>query len=192
MTDSISELLDAAAARTVPVVRGIGDTDLDAATPCADYQVEDLLNHLFLVVVNFQALAAKEEADFGSTPERVRGDWRDRFARETALLAEAWAAPGAEEGETGAMSMPAQVVGGMVLLDLVVHGWDLARATGQDYVPDERAVARLAPLVGQLAPTARERGVFAAPAPAEEAATDFEKLLAATGRDPRWSAPAPR
>lgn len=192
MTDKISELLDTAAARTVPVVRGIGDTQLDAATPCADYQVRDLLNHLFLVIRNFRALAAKQDSDFRTTPDRLQGDWRSEFAGETARLAEAWAAPGAEEGEAGAMRMPARTVGGLVLLDLVVHGWDLARATGQDYAPDERTVAWLAPLVARQAPTARSMGVFAEQVPVGETASDFEKLLAESGRDPGWRADAGR
>ncbi|MCT2593997.1 TIGR03086 family protein [Streptomyces sp. N2-109] len=184
MTDKISELLDAAAARTVPVVHKIGDAQLRAATPCADYQVKDLLNHLFLVMVNFRALAAKEESDFSTTPDRLSGDWRADFAADAARLVEAWGAPGAEEGETGAMRMPARTVGGLVLLDLTVHGWDLARATGQDFTPDGRAVAWLTPLVAKQAPIARQMGMFGEPVPVGEGATDFEKLLAETGRDP--------
>ncbi|HBF83828.1 MAG TPA: TIGR03086 family protein, partial [Streptomyces sp.] len=55
----ISELLDAAAARTCPVVRAVDDAQLTAPTPCGEYDVRALLNHLFQVVTNFQALAAR-------------------------------------------------------------------------------------------------------------------------------------
>ncbi|KAB1931732.1 TIGR03086 family protein, partial [Micromonospora sp. ALFpr18c] len=51
----------------------------------------------------------------------------------------------------------------MALLDLTVHGWDLAVATGQPYQPAPEAVAELHGLVEQLGPTARKMGVFADP-----------------------------
>lgn len=80
----------------------------------------------------------------------------------------------------------------MVLLDLTVHIWDLARATGQEYVPEGEALAvveRLAGTVAELAPTARSMGVFGEAVPEPAGASAFERLLAATGRDPRWAAP---
>ncbi|WP_030252275.1 TIGR03086 family metal-binding protein, partial [Streptomyces sp. NRRL S-455] len=130
--NKISELLDAASARTCPVVRAVRDEQLTCPTPCSEYDVRALLNHLFLVVANFQALAAREPVEFGETPDVVTGDWRGSFEEETARLREAWDAPGAEEGLVGGMGLPARTVGLMVLGDLAVHGWDLARATGQD------------------------------------------------------------
>ncbi|MEV6653343.1 TIGR03086 family metal-binding protein [Streptomyces sp. NPDC051219] len=187
MTDRISDLLEAAAAHAEPVVRGVEDKQLGKRTPCADYDVRDLLNHLFHVVVGFQALAARKEADFSHTPDYLEGDWRGRFAAETGLLAEAWAVPGAEEGTTGTMNLPARTVGSMVLLDLTVHVWDLARATGQDFTPDEEGVRALGALVAEMGPTARRMKVFGEPCPMPDGATPFEELLASTGRDPHWA-----
>ncbi|OAH09308.1 TIGR03086 family metal-binding protein [Streptomyces jeddahensis] len=191
---AVGELLAVAAARAVPVVRAIADDQLTAPTPCADYDVRELLNHLFHVVVQFQELAAKKPADFGSTPDHVGagGDWRERFAEETERLVAAWSAPGAEEGTTGAMSLPARTVGCMVLLDLTVHVWDLARATGQEYRPDPAATGVLQTLgdaVAEMAPTARKMGLFADPVPVPDGASDFERLLGETGRDPGWIRP---
>ncbi len=190
MTQKISALLEAAAGRALPVVRGIDDGQLGRRTPCAEYDVRALLNHLFLVVVNFQALAAREEADFGRQPEFVTGDWRGRFAEETARLVEAWGVPGAEEGTTGQMGLPARTVGLMVLGDLTVHAWDLARATGAEFVPDPEVVEEVGPGLAALAPQAREMKVFGEPFPVGEGATAFERVLAVTGRDPGWSRPA--
>lgn len=192
----IGDLLGMARERAVPVVRGIPDQALAAPTPCAEYDVKALVNHLFQVVVEFQKLAAKEASDFGEAPDRVGAgpDWRERLADETDKLVAAWSAPGAEEGVTGAMNMPARLVGSMALLDLTVHVWDLARATGREYRLGEAAAAvveQLADAVDELAPTARTMGVFGDPVPVAEGASAFERLLAATGRDPRW-APAVR
>ncbi|MEV2256818.1 TIGR03086 family metal-binding protein [Streptomyces sp. NPDC050147] len=192
--NSIADLLKAATAHAVPVVRAIPEDRLTAPTPCAEYDVKALVNHLLQVVVQFQALAAKQNADFSESPDYVAEspgpDWRDRFADEAGKLVAAWAAPGADEGTTGAMDMPARTVGCMALLDLTVHAWDLARATGQEYEPAPESsgvVAALREAVAGLGPTARKMGVFGEPLPVPEGASELERLLAETGRDPRWT-----
>ncbi len=190
MTKKISDLLDAAAQQTVPVVRGVGDDRLGGPTPCADYTVRDLLNHLFHVVVSFQELAARRDVDFSTTPDRLGeggGDWRARFGTETDALTAAWAAPGADEGTAGRMNLPARTVASLALTDLTIHGWDLARATGQHYTPDPAAVEELFVLAEQMGPTARETKQFGEPVPVPDDAPPFDRLLAATGRDPRWT-----
>ncbi|MFI8193054.1 TIGR03086 family metal-binding protein [Streptomyces sp. NPDC085946] len=188
---SLGVLLGAAAERAVPVVRGIPDEALAAPTPCGDYDVRALVNHLFHVVVEFRALAAKQPADFSRTPDRVGagGDWREEFAGAAARLVAAWSAPGAEEGTTGGMGLPARTVGCMALLDLTVHAWDLARATGRTYLPDAGVLDTLDEAVAEMAPTARRMGFFADPVPVARDAGRFEQLLAATGRDPSWERP---
>lgn len=186
MNDKISALLEAAAADALPVLRGVRDDQLTLPTPCAEYDVHGLLDHLFQVVTNFQVLAAKGESDFGAAAERLGDDRCERFAVEIAELIKAWAAPGAEDGLTGAMNMPARTVGAMALGDLTVHSWDLARATGQPYEPPASVVAMLNDEFTALAPTARKMNVFGAPFPVGEEATPFESLLAETGRDPAW------
>ena len=188
MTNTISDLLEAAAECAVPVVRGITDDRLDDPTPCAEYDVRALVDHLTQVVINFQALAAKKDADFSVEARFVDGggDWRERFAEETATLVGAWAAPGAEEGTTGTFGLPARTVGHMVLGDLTVHAWDLARATGQEFTPSPAVVVELGPALDQMAPMARKGGVFGEPVALGEGASAFERVLAVTGRDPEW------
>ncbi|MEW9522076.1 TIGR03086 family metal-binding protein [Streptomyces tubercidicus] len=187
----ISVLLDGAAEAALPVVRAVRDDQLGWPTPCSEYDVRALLNHLFQVVVAFQTLAAKKDVDFSRTPDRLAeygAQWPDRFADETARLVEAWAAPGAEDGLTGGMQLPARTVGAMVLLDLTVHAWDVARATGRPYAPAAGCVAELRALAARMGPTARTMNVFAEPVPVPPGASDLEVLLAETGRDPHWTA----
>ncbi|WP_381795197.1 TIGR03086 family metal-binding protein [Streptomyces niveus] len=186
MDDKISTLLEAAAADALPVLRGVRDDQLTLPTPCVEYDVHGLLDHLFQVITNFQALAGKGESDFGSPPEHLAADRRERFAAEIDRLIEAWAAPGAEDGLTGAMSMPARTVGAMALGDLTVHSWDLARATGQPYEPDAAVVRMLGVEFAALAPTARSMNVFGERFAVGGDVTPFESLLAETGRDPGW------
>ncbi|WP_331770187.1 TIGR03086 family metal-binding protein (plasmid) [Embleya sp. NBC_00888] len=187
MTETISELLRHASREAVAVIGAITDEELRLPTPCADYQVRDLLNHLYHVVVNFQALAARESADFSTTPDFLVGEWRAGFEAETTRLVAAWAAPGAEEGMSGGMGLPARIVGCMALLDLTVHAWDLARATGREYTPPPRVIPALRELVDTMAVTAREMKVFAEPVPTAENASPFDDLLSRTGRDPHWN-----
>ncbi|WP_171908308.1 maleylpyruvate isomerase N-terminal domain-containing protein, partial [Streptomyces niveus] len=66
MTGKISTLLETAAADALPVLRGVRDDQLALPTPCAEYDVRGLLDHLFQVITNFQVLAAKGESDFGA------------------------------------------------------------------------------------------------------------------------------
>ncbi|MFG1776786.1 TIGR03086 family metal-binding protein [Micromonospora sp. NPDC049048] len=191
MATQTSDLLAAAASPTVAVVRAIADEQLDLPTPCRGYAVRDLLNHLFEVVMNFQALAAKRPVEWADKPDHLTDDgWRDRFAAETRRLADAWSDPSALEGVSPGMGIPQATVGGMVLLDLTVHGWDLAAATGQPYRPAPEAVAELHELVAQLGPNARKMGIFAEQVPADAGLSGLDRLLCDTGRDPAWSASA--
>ncbi|MEU8219749.1 TIGR03086 family metal-binding protein [Micromonospora taraxaci] len=193
MTTQTSDLLAAAAPRTVDVVRGITDDQLDLPTPCRDYVVRDLLNHLFEVVVNFQGLAAKRPVEWAEKPDHLGDGWRDRFEVETDRLVAAWSNPSTLEGVSPGMGLPQTVVGGMALLDLTVHGWDLAVATDQPYQPAPEAVAELHGLVEQLGPTARKMGVFADPVthPTPTGSSDLAHLLTQTGRIPTWPTPTP-
>ncbi|MET7821109.1 TIGR03086 family metal-binding protein [Micromonospora zamorensis] len=192
MTTQTSDLLAAAAPRTVDVVRGIADDQFDLPTPCRDYVVRDLLNHLFEVVVNFQELAVKRPVEWAEKPDHLGDGWRDRFEAETGRLVAAWSDPSTLEGVSPGMGMPQTVIGGMALLDLTVHGWDLAVATGQPYQPAPEAVAELHGLVEQLGPTARKMGVFADPLPTPTRTPDLAPtpdlahLLTQTGRTPTW------
>lgn len=186
MTDKISDLMAAAAARAVPVVRGVDDGRLGAVTPCTEFTVRDLLNHLFHVTIGFRSLAAKENFDFASTPDYLTGDWRDRYEREAAQLVEAWSTPESLEGFSPGMGFPQPLVAMMILLDLTVHPWDLARATGQPYEPDPAAVEALHALVEQLGPNGREMKIFGEAVEVPAGASSFDRLLGAIGRDPAW------
>ncbi|MCX4545566.1 TIGR03086 family metal-binding protein [Streptomyces sp. NBC_01565] len=189
---SISSLLGAAAAQAVPVVRAVREEQLGDPTPCADYDVRELVDHLYDVMLNFARLARKEPSSFQKDPDHLKGlaDWRERFTEETDRVVAAWGEPGAEEGTTGGMRQPARVVGTIMLLDMTVHAWDLARATGQEFTPDPAGVEVLSGVIDELAPAAREAGIFEEPKQAPAGASRFETLLATTGRDPGWQPPA--
>ncbi|MGW1056637.1 TIGR03086 family metal-binding protein [Micromonospora rubida] len=185
MATKTSELLSEAAPRAVAVVRAIREDQLDLPTPCADYSVRDLVNHLYQVVVNFQELAAKRPANWDKTDYLTDG-WQDRFAAETERLIGAWADPAALEGVSPGMGLPSETVGEMGLIDLTVHAWDLARATGQPFDAAPDATAVLHAFMDRMGDTGQRMGAFGAPVDAPPDASPLDLALARTGRDPAW------
>ncbi|WP_344861772.1 TIGR03086 family metal-binding protein [Planomonospora alba] len=175
----MNEMLSRAADRTIGVVRGIGDDRFGLPTPCTEYDVRALLGHLSWVAAMMAALARKEQVPPQDTePAALEGRVRDMVA--------AWADPAAFEGESPMMGLPMTVVFQMGLGDLVFHGWDLARATGQDYEVDtETAEATLA-YIEQMAPMARQNGVIGEEVAVPADAPPFERALGLSGRDPAW------
>ena len=85
------------------------------------------------------------------------------------------------------MGMPMTTLGHMYLVDMVVHGWDLARATGQQYEPESEAVSRALDFTGQMVEMGRQRGAFGPPVAVPDDAPEFDRLLGVIGRDPAWT-----
>ena len=106
-------------------------------------------------------------------------------------LVAAWRAPAAWEGmaEAGQIEMPAQVMAAVALDELVVHGWDLAVATGQEYRADEESALRALEFAASVGDDPGSRaGLYGPAVPVPADAPVFERLLGATGRDPAWTA----
>ena len=75
----------------------------------------------------------------------------------------------------------------MVLSEFVLHGWDLARASGAAWTcPDAAAAAVLAAAV-EMGPVARSMGVYGPEVPVESAAPVLDRAVGAAGRDPDWT-----
>lgn len=109
------------------------DDALDWRTPCEAFSVGDLLDHLGGMALAFTAAAAKTPLEGAASGDaaRLRPDWRTRIPRDLLTLAEAWRDPDAWTGMTGAggVELPGEVAGAVALDELVIHGWDLAKAT---------------------------------------------------------------
>ena len=79
--------------------------------------------------------------------------WQRRAPPSTwRALGEAWQAEDAWDGMTqaGGVDLPGAAAGRVVLDELIVHGWDVARATGQPFEPDEAHLTEVEAMVGQL------------------------------------------
>ncbi|WP_329520325.1 TIGR03086 family metal-binding protein [Spirillospora sp. NBC_01491] len=187
----LRSLMVPAADGVARIVRGVPDGRLGSPTPCPDWDVRALLNHLILWTGRAGTAARKqpppapgEDHDFTAEP-----GWAERFAVQARETAEAWTDPAAWEGDTslsGGGGMSAAYIGGIVFGEFVLHGWDLAVATGQhpDLPADlvEAAHRQLVP----TAAMAREYAVFGPEVPVPEESPQLDRLLGLSGRDPDW------
>jgi uncharacterized protein (TIGR03086 family) len=184
--------LHTAAQRTASLVTSLADEQLELPTPCPEARVGDLIDHLGVFAVRFLAAAHKDSGDRTTPPPspsraNLEPDWRDRISRDLLALADAWGDPQAWEGSTyaGGTEMPAAVVGLVALDELVVHGWDIAVATGQPYGPAAQEIEAAMSFVTSFdAP--RDGRLFGPIVPVADTATQLDRLLGLTGRDPSW------
>ena len=136
------------------LIAAVPDGDLGRPTPCTEYTVGDLLHHITGVTVAFGGAAVKargESADMGpwGDASKLDPDWHASLPRRVGALAEAWCNPDAWAGMTrvGGADVPADMTGIILLGELVVHGWGLARGTGLPFAVDPGTVAPLHELV---------------------------------------------
>jgi uncharacterized protein (TIGR03086 family) len=184
----------AQAAEVARVVSGVRDDQLTDPTPCAGTSVAALLDHLDGLTVAFRAAAEKAPSTGGPSADaaHLADGWRTRIPAQLDALVAAWQAPGASDGQTeiAGMGMPAAAVGLVALNEVLVHGWDLAVATGQEYRADPVA-AQACFEFGQGfavgAPEARDE-IYGPVVPVPDDAPVFDRLLGQTGRDPGWTA----
>ncbi|MEU0875771.1 TIGR03086 family metal-binding protein [Nocardia brasiliensis] len=176
------------------VITGITDDQLAAATPCADTTVRDLLAHVVDLTEAFRQAATKEAVGGSVAPviapeNALPADWRALISAQLKALVGAWREPGAWDGitEAGGVSEAAPVMAMIALDELVVHGWDLAKATGQ---PFDATATDLATLLDLLSETPAEGtpGLFGPVLPVPTEASALDRVLALTGRSADWSA----
>ncbi|MFG3257790.1 TIGR03086 family metal-binding protein [Streptomyces sp. NPDC048172] len=177
--------LKPACRRMSEVVEGVGDGQLDGPTPCAEYDVSALIGHVAQVARGFAAVARKEEAGDGPLSAPPEEGWREALAKELGALGEAWDDPAAWEGESGGagVELPNALWGRITLTELVVHGWDLARATGQPFGLPEETVHACYAHVAEFVPNAPLPELWGTPVEVPENAPLLDRLLGITGRD---------
>ena len=184
-----------AAERTSILITSVAEDQLGLPTPCPEMTLGDLIDHIGMFADRFAAAARKDLGDRPWPPprpsrEHLEAGWRGRIERDLAALADAWREPQAWEGMTraGAIEMPAEVVGLVALDELVVHGWDVAVATGNSYEPAEHDVEAATGFVSSFA-APRDGRLFGPVVPVAPSATALDHLLGLTGRDPAWQPP---
>ena len=191
MTNLLPQLT-AASAEAARIARAVSPDHLSDPTPDTEWDVRTLANHLVLwTAYNFE-----QRAHGGSVPDdwqqrdfTAEPSWADAYAEQLDRALAAWSDPAVweEELKVGDSTMPATAIAGLMLLELVLHSWELAVATGQEFhVPGSAEAATLG-LVEEYAAMYRQYQGFAEPLPVAAGATPFDRALALSGRDPQWS-----
>lgn len=191
--------LGPAAGQLAALVARVPDAELGNPTPCPAYTLGDLIDHVGGLALAFTAAARKDGGRYASMQPsgdvaRLRGDdWRARIPRDLAALAEAWRDPAAWDGMTriAGGDGPAAIIGLSAADELVVHGWDVARATGQPYhCPPELLQAANRFLIQFASPDlpAGPEVPFGPARPVPGDAPLLDQVLALAGRDPGWPA----
>ncbi|MFI6036789.1 TIGR03086 family metal-binding protein [Streptomyces sp. NPDC051315] len=177
------------------LAEGVRDDRLADGTPCPGYAVRALLGHLTGLAVAFRDAARKNLGPTTDTaPDTAVPDigpgWREDLPKALDELADAWRDPAAWTGATraGGIDLPGAVAGAVAADELVIHGWDLARATGQEYVPDPAALrASYAFLRESAEETGGGDGIFGPVVPVPEDAPLLDRAVGLSGRDPGWT-----
>jgi uncharacterized protein (TIGR03086 family) len=182
-------MYERALARTSAVVAGTRREQLSNTTPCTDWDVRALLNHIISGCIAFAAGGAGRRVEMSDSTDHVGEDHVGSYERAAQDALGPFRATGALEREFSLPwgNTPGSTALGLALADAVVHGWDLARATGQDItIDDDIAEAVYATTSRMMAPKGPyPRGAsFKDPVEIGDEAPPADKLLAYLGRHP--------
>ncbi|MBL7259640.1 TIGR03086 family metal-binding protein [Paractinoplanes lichenicola] len=221
----LHDIMVRALASSAAVVRDVTRAQSGLPTPCAEWDVRALSNHLLLVVEALELAGRGEpitdehwsrdaarlpEAAVSARSSNAAADARlpdaaisarssnaatdarlfdtvDADARSFGVSAtDAWKAPEVWQRPVvmGGMPMPAEMAVAMLVSDVVIHGWDLARATGQELHVDDDVAATTLRFMTAMGDQGRAMGIFAQPVAVPGHASMLDRALALSGRDP--------
>ena len=161
------------------VVAGITPDQLDNPTPCDDFTVRGVLEHMIGGATVFAAVYRGQEP-----PDPDLNNLLGDFEPVIGDLFAAISAPGALDQTVAAPfgEAPAEMFARFVVLDGLVHGCDLATATGQPYSPPDELVAAADAFAHQTLDPLRDGELFTAATEPRTDASPIERLAAYTGR----------
>jgi uncharacterized protein (TIGR03086 family) len=171
------------AAETLPaclaVLQRLTEDDLAHSTPCTEYTVGDVGQHVVRSMVLLASVAGEQidtpvagplEEDVAATAEAALAAWRRRGLDGSVAV--------------GRSAMPAGLAAEIIPLELLVHGWDIAQATGRSIDASPEVASYLLDRARELITPDKRGRSFAAQAPVRPEATPLQRLIAFTGRPP--------
>jgi len=186
MTDIAARHRDALGA-TRRVVAGVGRDQWSEPTPCAEWNVGELLNHI--VAGNWWAAELGRGATIEQVGSKLDGDQLGddalgSYDRSAEAAAAAFEAPGALDAPCAVSygPVPGSVYAGHRFIDVLIHGWDLAAATGQDRTLDPTLVEACWEVVQPQAELLQGSGAFAHEVSISPDSDPQTRLLAVLGR----------
>ncbi len=165
---------------------GVADDHLTGPSPCTEYTVGDLIDHVDLVAQGPTSLAlgSRELPDTGYS--HLKPGWRDTVTQHVRALGKAWDGPAVWEG-TGNVPgshLSNSTWGKIALTEFVVHGWDIAAATGQPFDLPEQTLQACFEHVAVFVPNAPLPDLWGPPLEVPPDAALLDRILATTGRAP--------
>ncbi|WP_406090831.1 TIGR03086 family metal-binding protein [Streptomyces sp. NBC_01013] len=185
--------LEPAARQIAGMLDTIDDARLSGPTPCPDVTVGAMLAHVEGLAVAFRDAARKELGATTDTAPSVESGvltdgWRSTLPTALDEMVAAWRSPDAWQGMTraGSVDLPGEVAGMVALNELVLHGWDLARSTGQPYRAEEAHLRTSMALLADLGDNPPATSPFGPPVPVPDDAPLLDRAVARSGRRPDW------
>jgi uncharacterized protein (TIGR03086 family) len=171
---------DATLAVCQQVLRGVTPADLTRPTPCTEYDVAGLVDHL---VGSMRTLAGAVGVDIGRSDA---GTVEARVADAGQQTMEAWHRHGLDGQHSmvklGGNEMPATFAASILSVEFLVHAWDLAVATGAQVTTSDEVVGFVRERAENLIPPGRARGAFAEAVEVGAGASALDRLVAFSGR----------
>jgi uncharacterized protein (TIGR03086 family) len=148
-------LMPEACSTTARVIKGAAGADLATATPCDGFSLRTLLTH-FTGTTGAFAYAGKTRSldandPWGSTVQLNEDEWPEQLTANLDAISAAWCQQDTWQGTISGTVMPARSLGEMALIEILLHGWDVARATDQQLTsPTHSAPSCFAALLRRL------------------------------------------
>ena len=172
-----------ALAATGRVVANIKPDQLHAPTPCDEYDVSGLLNHL--IGGNFWVAPLVEGKTIDEVGDALDRDFAiDEYQASADEADKAFSSAGAMERPVAVSygPVPGEVYAGHRFVDVLIHGWDLAKATGQDTALDPDLVDACWTVINPQMELLKGSGMFGGDVHVADDADSQTKLLATLGR----------
>jgi len=167
------------------VLRRLTEDDLARPSPCTEYTVGEVGQHLVRSMVLLASVAGERlgspaagplEGQVTATAEAALAAWRGRGLGGSVAV--------------GRSTLPASLAVEIIPLELLVHGWDLARATGQPYDPEPAVLEAAQSFLAMFASPDTPAGPDVPFGPSQTVPGDaplLHQVVALAGRDPGWA-----
>jgi len=185
--DTLESMLD----KTGDVVLAVDPGQHRLPTPCADFDVARLLEHIAVWIQVFDSAVNCKELGFDPNDHRIAAGWYRIVVEATKSIVSGLRDHGVDRQMTMTSApMPGEFILNMLLMEYVGHSWDLTRACGIDPPHDElEAAAALTAARTIVLPEHRDSPMFAKSLEVQPGAPAMESFVAFLGRDPAWSPP---
>lgn len=185
MTTAVATRFSRVAAAFTARVEGVPDGGWERPSPCEGWAARDVVRHLVEWVPAFLATGTGSELPAGPSPDDdPAGAWahlRDHVQR---LLDDPTSAASSFSHPMAGSHRLDDAIARFVLGDVLVHTWDLARATGQDERLDADEVRAMLQGIEPMGDALSKSGHYGVPVPVAGDADEQARLLACTGRTP--------